>query len=514
MRKKAIALVVCFSMALSFLIGCGSQNAENKSSESKESQAVEKTAASESEKASAEEEEKELVSLRLVMYGELTTRREEFLKNEFHDAVLEDLNIDLSVEFLPWGSDSVVRTMLTSGEAFALNYRYDRDDYFQKGYLAEIPMELIEEKCPTYLQMRGSKGFKAASYDGKILCMPFGNKASGGRHQFYTVRKDMLDELGYKAEEITTLDKWIEVCEAVHQTWPDVRVIPASTVDYSMLGYVFTGEVPTMINSYGYINELEEGSTVYNYYESELFKKVAEYHAEMIESGYIIPDMFTDPGKANADWKAGLSFSKAGVPGEIVETGFISTIPGAEITRVKIGDAPFVTTMDYDWGISISAADEEHVDRWLELIEWMYKDQETYDFLIYGVEGKDYERNEDGSINKLVTDVFWEDWFMMADCYQTYSSMVTEENIQIYLDTDKDVIESKTMGFVFDSSAVSTEISMIQAAYDEYMKPIEMGIDAYDSHYEEALKKMKDAGLDTVVEEIQNQFSAWYANNR
>ena len=150
MRKKAIALVVCFSMALSFLIGCGSQNAENKSSESKESQAVEKTAASESEKASAEEEEKELVSLRLVMYGELTTRREEFLKNEFHDAVLEDLNIDLSVEFLPWGSDSVVRTMLTSGEAFALNYRYDRDDYFQKGYLAEIPMELIEEKCPTY----------------------------------------------------------------------------------------------------------------------------------------------------------------------------------------------------------------------------------------------------------------------------------------------------------------------------------------------------------------------------
>ena len=181
---------------------------------------------------------------------------------------------------------------------------------------------------------------------------------------------------------------------------------------------------------------------------------------------------------------------------------------------MKIGDAPFVTTMDYDWGISISAADEEHVDRWLELIEWMYKDQETYDFLIYGVEGKDYERNEDGSINKLVTDVFWEDWFMMADCYQTYSSMVTEENIQIYLDTDKDVIESKTMGFVFDSSAVSTEISMIQAAYDEYMKPIEMGIDAYDSPYEEALKKMKDAGLDTVVEEIQNQFSAWYANNR
>ena len=44
-----------------------------------------------------------LVELRLIFYGDMTARRDEFFKNEFHDAVLEDLNIDLTVEFLPLG---------------------------------------------------------------------------------------------------------------------------------------------------------------------------------------------------------------------------------------------------------------------------------------------------------------------------------------------------------------------------------------------------------------------------
>ena len=39
--------------------------------------------------------DQELVKLRLIFYGDASSRRDEFFKNEFHDAVLEDLNIDL-----------------------------------------------------------------------------------------------------------------------------------------------------------------------------------------------------------------------------------------------------------------------------------------------------------------------------------------------------------------------------------------------------------------------------------
>lgn len=110
-------------------------------------------------------------------------------------------------------------------------------------------------------------------------------------------------------------------------------------------------------------------------------------------------------------------------------------------------------------------SDADHVDRWLQLFNWMYKDQETYDFCVYGVEGKDYERDADGGINRLVSDAFMEDWFMMATCYQTFPKEISEENIEMYKKSDDSAILSKSAGFLFESSAVSTEVSLVQAAW-------------------------------------------------
>ena len=57
------------------------------------------------------EKEEMPVALRLVMFGDLSPRREEYFKTDFHDAVLRDLNIDLTVEFLPWSSKDVLQTI-------------------------------------------------------------------------------------------------------------------------------------------------------------------------------------------------------------------------------------------------------------------------------------------------------------------------------------------------------------------------------------------------------------------
>lgn len=129
------------------------------------------------------------------------------------------------------------------------------------------------------------------------------------------------------------------------------------------------------------------------------------------------------------------------------------------------------------------------------------------------MEGKDYERDADGQINRLVTDAFMEDWFMMADCYQTFPKQISEENIKMYKESDDAAILSKSAGFSFDSSVISAELSLVLAARDEYIKPLQEGLVDYEENYPNAIQKMKEAGLDTVVAEYQKQFSEWYANN-
>lgn len=516
MKKRMIAFLLSLVLIMGLFAGCGK-------TEAPATQEPEKTPAAESTQKPAEEAKPEKkedpVELRLVMFGDLSPRREEYYKNEFHEAVLQDLNIDLTVEFLPWSSKDVLQTMLITGEKIAVNNTVAFTDWAQKGLCAEIPMELIEKNCPNLLAMRENYGFSGCTFNDKIYIIPFGNKAYSGTGEFYTVREDIMKEIGWKAEDVTTIDQLLELFEAVKQAHPEMRVYMGgdaggSDPTYTLLGHEFTGEVISRNAKTGtYVNQLEDNDQVYSWYESEAFKKCSEFNAMLIEKGYALPDHFTDPGQGLADWNAGNSFARYGVAGQLIETSFISSIPDAEITRIKIGDAPGVITRDYDWGMSISAADAENVEHWLRLFDWMYKDQETYDFLIYGVEGKDYERQADGSIKKLTTDVFWEDWFMMAKCYMAYDPSLSEEKIAMYESTDDGAIMSKVAGFTFDSAPVSTEVDMLAAAINEHMEPIYRGIVSYEENFDAALAELKKAGLDTVIAEYQAQFSAWYAEN-
>ena len=265
--KKLLALLLAAGMTLGLLAGCGGNGTEGSSSETSK-----QTSTVESQESSQEAQEK--VSLRLVLYGDMTPRREEFFKNEFHDAILNDLNIDLTMEILPWGSGDVVQNMLASGEAFALNHVLGISGFESKGYLAEIPEDLIQKYMPEYLEMRGKNGFECVKFDGKIMLIPFGCKAYGGQYQFYTARKDILDKVGYKAEDVTTTDQLLEVFEAVHQAYPDMRVTMYEYASYKTVGYALTGILATPLDSTGfiYVDEKEEGDRVYSFYESDIFK--------------------------------------------------------------------------------------------------------------------------------------------------------------------------------------------------------------------------------------------------
>ena len=44
--------------------------------------------------------------------------------------------------------------------------------------------------------------------------------------------------------------------------------------------------------------------------------------------------------------------------------------------------------------------------------------------------------------------------------------------------------------------------------------PIKFGIQDYDTYFPAALQRMKDAGLDKVVDEYRAQFEAWQAANK
>ena len=103
-------------MAVTVLGGCGKQeNTKPASDSGDESASSADMEEGEDEQANKPQEEAdkgstEPVSLRIVMYGDAGSRNVEFFKNEFHDKVLADTNIDMKVDLVPWGGGSDMRS--------------------------------------------------------------------------------------------------------------------------------------------------------------------------------------------------------------------------------------------------------------------------------------------------------------------------------------------------------------------------------------------------------------------
>lgn len=464
----------------------------------------------------AQEDKPEPVSLKLVKYGDATSRRREFFENEFHEKILEALNIDLTVEFISWEAESSLAARMASGEGFACMNILSRNDWVSHGYLAGIGQEQMERLCPNLLRARGENGLECVTVDGAIYAIPLGGKSYAGDLQYFNIRADLIRELGYELEEITNLEKLEEVMAVCKTAHPDLRIMSkADTFLMTALASELSGRLflPASENNFAVVDELEEGAQVYSYYETEEFKKLCEITKRWAKYRYIQEDELSNPDVGNADWDAGNCLIRPGVAGSMVSAALKERAPGAEEALVKIGSLANYKFKDYDWAISISKADEEKVSDWLRLFDWIYEDKDNYNFCVYGVEGKDYEY-KDGRIEKLCTDVFLNEWLISAFGYKQYDASVSEEKIREYENFDKNSRFSKTAGFFFDSSPVSSELAMLNAIYEDKLFPMIMGFLDYDRHYEEVLEELKKAGLDRYIKEYQNQFLKWHQTNK
>ena len=181
-KKKLMSLLLCTAVAAAALGGCGKQeNAQPASGGGDENTASTDTKEGEGKQDDetqdkAVQDSAEPVSLRIVMYGDAGSRNVEFFKNEFHDKVLADTNIDMKVDLVPWGGGGdQIMTMAAAGEGFAFMSTVSEGyAYISKGLNAVFDEEMFDELAPNYKKARMGRGFDCAKYKGDILTIPCG----------------------------------------------------------------------------------------------------------------------------------------------------------------------------------------------------------------------------------------------------------------------------------------------------------------------------------------------------
>lgn len=518
MGKKLLMTLLSMSLALGALTGCG--DSDVKESEAGNSQAVSKES-----KPKEEKKDEKPVSLRLIIYGSAGERNTEFWENEFHEKVLEDLNIDMDIDYLPWGSDEQVSTMLASGEKFAVYSRLE-DVYVAenvtRGLYATIDEELFTEYAPAYLEARMGFGFETSKYGGDIFIIPMGAAPRSGQQDNLNVRNDILNKVGLDYTDIKTYDDLVDAALTVKEEYPDMytlysqHCLAAAMESLLCDGAVYQHHVTEDLIPLVATNLAEPDSDkVFSWFESQDFIKITKMLEEWYKLGLTDPDILIDSSAYENAWQSGNMLYGYGAIDRIYKhTGLNNYFAGDEdIQYISLDNGPTVLIQNYDWGWSVSSADQENVEHYVRFFNWMYESKENYLFCLYGVEGKDFTINDAGVVEKITSDSFFAPWMHSTLAYEPISTEVYDKaEVEEYLAIDHSAIVSKKAGFIFDTSAVEVEAAALNTILTEKVKPIAFGFGDVEKDFPPILEELKAAGLDKYVAEYQRQFSEFMAN--
>lgn len=150
---------------------------------------------------------------------------------------------------------------------------------------------------------------------------------------------------------------------------------------------------------------------------------------------------------------------------------------------------------------------------------------ELYNTVVYGLEGVHWEfvDKENGEIRTFEYDTsqgtssesYCNHKWLMGNSFNAYINQGgSKEWNEACMKANENAVASKLVGISFDFTSVQSKIDQINAIYGEYKDALIYGSKGKDweVYYDEFAEKIKIAGVDEVIEELQKQVDAFLAD--
>ena len=260
---------------------------------------------------------------------------------------------------------------------------------------------------------------------------------------------------------------------------------------------------------------------------SEHYKLYAKTMADWYKEGYIRSDIMS------------VDTSTLTMPknGEITDTTYVFSCDpylteadqdaatadaGMDMTYLPVEEnASLILGGDTSYAIPYCADEPE---RAMMVLNAIYSQPDLYNTLIYGIEGEDYTKNADGTIttsysgaSPTADDSYGIQRWIIGSCKNALINNGTDPNYY----ADLEALESTArvnpfLNFTFDRTNVEGICASILNVYYEYGPQLDNGVagDNWEELYNNYMAARKDAGIEELVTEFQNQINAYIeANN-
>ena len=415
----------------------------------------------------------------------------------------KNLNATLTMNYLDWGSfEQKVNVMIAGGDKFDICFTSGDSYRLNASKNAYLPLnDLMDKYAPKTKEILGEDFLKGSQISGVNYGIP-ANKDKGS-YKGMLYRTDIAEKYGLteKLNSAKTFDDIIPILETVKEKEPGMVPLYEGGV-FSVASLIKFDEIafPAGIMLDG------DGTKIVDIVETPEYREASIRTAQNMKDGYIRKGEKLEAENHFMEF-IGLK------PGKDKE---MSASRKYDYTQIDTLGTPYMTSQDAMGSLMAISRTSKNPEVVMQFIEMFNTDKYLHNLVVYGIEGKNYTKLDENTIEPIKDSGYgnsgmqWEFGNTFLD-YQT--SGEDPQKVEKMEEFNSKLTAAPSLGFVFDSEVVKIELGACQNVKAEFHNILSGGADNPEQVLDEYISKLKAAGVDKLVAEVQRQYDEWRANN-
>ena len=434
---------------------------------------------------------------------------QEKVMEEVNKYTAEKIGVTIDLRMVDWGDyGQKMQVITSSGEPFDICFASDYALNAQKGAFLELS-DLLDSHGKELKETINPLFLEGATINGNLYGIPANKEV--GQQMGWTYNKAMAEEAGVLEimESAKTLEDLEPALEKIKAKNPELKMplaagsgfFPYMPYDYLLgenlpFGIALEGDTTKIVNIYEQKDVKDTLSTLRNFYQKGYIHSQAatdtDPHEMSVQNWFVRKEQYA-PGAVEM-WSSNAKY----------DVGYTASHDPLTINNSVTGSV-----------MAISAA-SKNPEKAMEFLNLLNTDEYLRNLVDRGIEDVHYTTNEDGTITKTedAQKYSMPSWALgnvfLTKTYDTDA----KDRIEQYEAFNAEAVASPTLGFYADTTNISTEIATISNIVQEFKAPLFTGSVDTEKYLGQLNEKLKAAGIDKVMAELQGQYDKWMAEQK
>lgn len=449
-------------------------------------------------------------SLLMYQVGDKPENFDELMKIA-NKRIKDKIGVTVDIQYIGWGDwDKKMPTIINSGESYDIAFAYQYVANAQKGAFADLT-ELSKKYAKDYLDQLPEMYIKGNEVDGKLYAIPVYGNAWG--QQVLTFNDQYVKKYNLDISKVDgSYQSATEILREFHKKEPKIAAfaIGQNFNASANMDYPLGKDYPFAVRL-----DSNDKPVIINQYEDKDFQESLKTLHQWYKEGLIPTDAATNTTGFPLEGNTWFMREETQGPMDYGDT-ILRNAAQQDLTSRPLTEQ-VKTTNQAQMANFVVSNTSKNKEKAVEFLNLLNTDPELLNGLVYGVEGKAWEKVGDNQVKLLSgykANQHMAAWNTGNNMILYTQDTITEKQIQ---ERDESIEKAKTspiLGFNAKTDKVKTQLSNIMNVMNRYKANLNTGSIDPETTIPELVKELKQAGWDDVQKDIQKQLDEFIENSK